>query len=108
MAGTKDGRCRRIGRQGALLEIDKNEGGGCNNEEKKKKNGRKNEGRRGKKEGNGGKETCSQLFTFSSRLVDRNDVVSFINRLDSTTDERKTCSYAICHGDGILLKLTKR
>lgn len=36
------------------------------------------------------------------------DVVSFINRLDSTTDERKTCSYAICHGDGILLKLTKR
>lgn len=36
------------------------------------------------------------------------DVVSFINRLDSITDERKTCSYAICHGDGILLKLTKR
>lgn len=37
-------------------------------------------------------------------------VVSFINRLDSTTADRKTCSYAICHGTGagVLLKLTER
>lgn len=33
------------------------------------------------------------------------DVVSFINRLDSATAERKTCSYAICHEDGASIKI---
>lgn len=33
------------------------------------------------------------------------DVVSFINRLDSTTADRKTCSYAICHGTGRSIKI---
>lgn len=78
MAGTKDGRCRRIGRQGALLEIDKNEGGGCNNEKKKKKNGRKNEereegGKKGRKRGKGNLFPTFH-FQFSAR---RQELTSF-------------------------------
>lgn len=67
--------CKRIARQRGWVEIDKNEGGGYKNEEKKRKRGREGKMKRGDGGGRkwgGGKETCSQLFTFSSRLVDRN------------------------------------
>lgn len=76
MAGYERWPCRRIARQRGWVEIDKNEGGGYKNEEKKRKRGREGKMKRGaggrKEMGGGGKETCSQLFTFSSRLVDRN------------------------------------
>lgn len=101
--------CRRIARQrGGWMEIDKNEGGGYIR--MKRKRGREGKMKRGGgEEGNGGEGKLVPNFSLSVLGSSTGtDVVSFINRHDSTTDERKTCSYAICHGDGILLKLTKR
>lgn len=113
MAGYERWPCRRIARQRGWVEIDKNEGGGYKNEEKKRKRGREGKMKRGaggrKEMGGGGGRKLVPNFSLSVLGSSTGtDVVSFINRHDSTTDERKTCSYAICHGDGILLKLTKR
>lgn len=78
--------------------------GGGNNE---KENLRENE----PEEKGASKREGKFVPNFSLSVLDSStwtDVVSFINRLDSTTGGRKTCIYVSCHEGGIPLKLTNR
>lgn len=82
-------------------QIDKS--GRTNNEKMESARRRSGEKKERKERGKG-----NLFLNFSlSALVSptATDVVSFINRLDSATAERKTCSYAICHEDGASIKI---